>query len=71
MPNEFVEFFERAFIKQKVDALPCAELALLVFAFAAFRAAASFSFYIEPAKVFEAIRMLSQIGHGLRDTAIF
>jgi len=60
--NEFVEFLEAAFIKEQVNAFAGAELALLVFAFATFRAAAGFGFGVEPAKLFEAVVMLAMGG---------
>ena len=62
--DEFVEFFEGAFIEQQVDAFAGAELALLVFALAAFGAAAGFGFGVEFAKLLEPIVMFAMGRHG-------
>ena len=44
MADKFVEFFESAFVQQKMDALARGEFAGFVFALAAFGAAACFGF---------------------------
>jgi hypothetical protein len=62
--DEFVEFFEGAFIEQQLHAFAGAELALFVFALPAFGAAARFSFGVELAKLFEAVVVFTMSGHG-------
>src|SRR5580704_757200 len=59
MANKLVELFERAFVEQQVDAFACAELALLVLAFAALCSAALFGFSVELAQLLDAVVTLA------------
>ena len=64
--DELVEFLEGAFVEQQVDALARAELAFLVLALAALRAAAGFGFGVALAELFEpavAFRILGRFLH--------
>ena len=62
--DKFVEFFKRAFIEQQRDALAGRELAGLVLALAALRAAAGFRFGVAPAQLGYGIAGFRVIGHG-------
>jgi hypothetical protein len=68
--DEFIEFFEGAFVEQQVNAFSRAELALLVFALAALGTATGFGFAVEFAKFVETIVVLAVGGgcHGRGST---
>ena len=59
MPDEFIEFFERAFVEQQINAFAGAELALLVFALAALGSAAGFGLAVKLAELVEAVVVLA------------
>jgi hypothetical protein len=62
--DEFIEFFEGAFVEQQVNPFPGAEFALLVLALTALGATAGFGFAVEFAKLVEAVVVLAVGGGG-------
>ena len=53
MPHKFIEFFKRSFVEEKVHSFARGELAGLVFALTALRAAAGFRLGVQALQMFE------------------
>jgi hypothetical protein len=65
MADEFVQFFESALIEKQVDTLTRTQLALLVLAGAAFRAAPCFGLGIKVAEFFQTVVVLAVFGQWI------